>query len=52
MCRRWGLPKTIVSDNGRQFTSTDYQNWCQMFGIHPFYISAYHAQANMTERYN
>ena len=52
LCCRWGFPKVIVSDNGTQFTSKDYTIWCKTFGITPFHISPYHAQANMTERYN
>ena len=48
---RWGVPRTIVSDNGTQFTSKEYQSWCSMIGLKMFYISAYHPQANMTERY-
>jgi hypothetical protein len=49
---RWGLPKVIISDNGTQFTSKHYIQWCEMNGIQNFNISAYHAQANITERYN
>ncbi|ODM87732.1 Retrovirus-related Pol polyprotein from transposon 17.6 [Orchesella cincta] len=49
---RWGLPRSILSDNGTQFTSRAYGDWCKSLGISPFYISAYHPQANMTERYN
>ena len=49
---RWGLPKTIISDNATQFSGKEYRGWCDMLNINPFFISAYHAQANMTERYN
>jgi len=51
-CCRWGVPKTIISDNGSQFSSKLYFTWCKMLGISPFNISPYHAQANPTERYN
>jgi len=51
VCLRWGLPYTILSDNGTQFTSKIYANWCSGLGIRPFYISPYHPQANLTERY-
>jgi hypothetical protein len=51
-CCRHGVFRTLVSDNGTQFTSKKYQEWCEAIGISTFFISAYHAQANMTERYN
>jgi transposase InsO family protein len=49
---RWGLSRVIFSDNGTQFTSKYYTQWCDKNGIVNFHISAYHAQANITERYN
>jgi hypothetical protein len=52
VCCRWGTFKTLVSDNGTQFTAAHYFDWCKALDITPFHISAYHAQANMTERYN
>lgn len=52
VCCRLGLPKYILSDNGTQFTARLYQQWCKSLGIRPFYISPYHPQANLTERYN
>jgi len=52
LCCRWGFPKVLISDNGTQFTSKEYTGRCKTFGIVPFHISPYHAQANMTERYN
>ena len=51
LCCRWGIPKTFISDNGRQFISHEFKNWCESLGIKNFFISAYHPQANMTERY-
>jgi len=48
---RWGLPRVILSDNGRQFCSNVYTEWCESLGIKPFYISPYHPQSNLTERY-
>ena len=29
----WGIPKTLVSDNGPQFASADVANWCRSNGI-------------------
>jgi hypothetical protein len=52
VCCRVGVFRTLVSDNGSQFTSDHYFEWCKALEITPFHISAYHAQANMTERYN
>jgi hypothetical protein len=49
---RWGFPKIIVSDNGKQFRSHIFKNWCIQFGIQSTYIAPYHPQANITERYN
>lgn len=49
---RWGTPRYLLSDNATQFTSNLYMNWCASLGIKPYYISAYHPQANLTERYN
>jgi len=49
---RMGFPKTIISDNGTQFSSKLYADWTQSMGIQAYYISPYHAQANPTERYN
>ncbi|ODN04354.1 Transposon Tf2-6 polyprotein [Orchesella cincta] len=50
--KRWGYPKTILSDNGPQFVSKMYDSWCKSFGIKPFRISPYNPQANPTERAN
>lgn len=52
VCCRWGLPRLIVTDNGPQFGSKVYSQWCNMLGIQTFHIAVYHAQANITERYN
>jgi hypothetical protein len=49
---RWGFPKSIVSDNGSQFTSKLYLNFCTQNGLSPLHIAPYHPQANITERYN
>jgi len=52
VCCRWGVFRTLVSDNGTQFTSNLYQKWCENLDIRTFHISAYHAQANSCERMN
>jgi hypothetical protein len=43
VCCRWGVCKTIVADNGTQFTSGYFHEWCKARSIQPFHISAYHA---------
>jgi len=48
---RFGFPRVIISDNGSQFVSKQYMEWCKIKGITPFYQSPYHACSNPTERY-
>lgn len=49
---RYGLPKYIVSDNGPQFVSHLFRNFCETFGIQQNLTANYHPQSNMTERVN
>ena len=56
-CEMWiykyGPPKTLLSDNGRQFTSKFFQSVCRLLGINNVFTSAYHPQTNgQAERYN
>ena len=56
-CETWvfkyGPPATLLSDNGKQFTSRFFQSVCQLLGLSNVFVSAYHPQANgQTERYN
>ena len=30
---RWGIPEKMISDNGRQFTSEEFENYCATEGI-------------------
>ncbi|CAF2035716.1 unnamed protein product [Rotaria magnacalcarata] len=49
---RYGLPKHIVSDNGPQFISNLFKNFCDALGIKQNLTVNYHPQSNMTERVN
>jgi len=47
---RFGIPKTIISDNGKQFVSGIFRTMCGMFGIKRKNTSYYHPQPNLAER--
>ncbi|CAF1432643.1 unnamed protein product [Rotaria sordida] len=49
---RYGLPQHIVSDNGPQFVSNLFKNFCDTLGIKQNLTANYHPQSNMTERVN
>ncbi|CAM4847538.1 unnamed protein product, partial [Rotaria magnacalcarata] len=49
---RYGLPKYILSDNGPQFMSNIFEDFCNSFGIEQKFTDNYHPQSNMTERVN
>ena len=43
---RFGIPMTIISDNGRQFDSHGFRSFCSSLGIKNKYSSPGHPQAN------
>ena len=43
---RFGIPQTIISDNGRQFDSQEFRSFCSSLGIKNKYSSPGHPQAN------
>ena len=43
---RFGIPLTIISDNGRQFDSQSFKDFCSGLGIKNQYSSPGHLQAN------
>ena len=43
---RFGIPKTIISDNGRQFDNQKFRSFCSGLGIKNRYSSSGHPQAN------
>ena len=43
---RFGVPKALVFDNGRQFDNTLFRDFCTHFGIQNHYSSPAHPQSN------
>uniref|UniRef100_A0A2N9FF19 Integrase catalytic domain-containing protein n=1 Tax=Fagus sylvatica TaxID=28930 RepID=A0A2N9FF19_FAGSY len=43
---RFGIPRTFISDNGRQFENSPFREFCEELGIHNHYSSPGHPQAN------
>ena len=57
ICEAWvfkyGPPRTLLSDNGKQFASRFFLSVCQLLGVTNAFTSAYHPQTNgHVERYN
>ena len=50
---KYGIPRTLLSDNGPQFASKFFTHVCQTLGVTNVFTSAYHPQTNgQVERYN
>ena len=43
---RFGVPRVLISDNGRQFDNTFFREFCEQLGINNHYSSPSHPQAN------
>jgi hypothetical protein len=43
---RFGIPQTITTDQGTQFTSSEFREFAESMGIKLFNYSPYYAQAN------
>nr|XP_027088752.1 uncharacterized protein K02A2.6-like [Coffea arabica] len=50
---RFGLPRVIISDNGKQFADNAFKRWCENLGIKQHFTSVGHPQANgQAENFN
>ena len=50
---RYGVPHSIITDNGTNFTADEVKLWCKNMGIKLDYTSVYHPQSNdQVERAN
>ena len=43
---RFGIPRVLVSDNGKQFNNESFRDFCSQLGIKNHYSSPTHPQAN------
>ena len=43
---RYGIPRVLISDNGKQFDNTCLGDFCSKLGIQNHYSSPAHPQAN------
>ena len=43
---RFGIPRALVSDNGKQFDNAKFRNFCAELGIKNYYSSPAHPQSN------
>ena len=43
---RYGIPRVLVSDNGKQFNNSAFRDFCSELGIKNYYSSPAHPQAN------
>ena len=49
---QYGIPVELISDNGTQFTSQEFENFVKTLGIKQIQTAAYHQSSNgQAERY-
>ena len=46
MIYRYGIPRVLVSNNGKQFDNNAFKDFCSELGIKNHYSSPAHSQAN------
>ena len=52
-CMTFGIPETILTDQGTNFTSQVVESLWEMLDVHTLRTTAYHPQADgITERFN
>lgn len=49
---KFGVPQIVISDNGSQFISKEFQNFLQNYGVEHHKNAVYHPQNNPAERVN
>lgn len=48
----FGVPQTILTDNGREFISCHYRDFLKKFGVDPLVTAVHSPQGNSSERVN
>ncbi|XP_042457675.1 uncharacterized protein K02A2.6-like [Zingiber officinale] len=43
---RFGIPRRLISDNGRQFSGQHLKEWCEWYGIQQAFTSVAYLQSN------
>ena len=43
---QFGMPETIVTSNGTQFTTAEFKQFCTRTGIHLIPVAPYHLSSN------
>ncbi|GJZ82606.1 reverse transcriptase domain-containing protein [Tanacetum coccineum] len=43
---RFGLPREIISDNGKQFRDNPFKDWCEKLNVKQRFVSIKHPQTN------
>ena len=46
MYGKWGIPRQLVSDNGAQFTSSEFKEFCEKNGVTHIRTTPYHPKTN------
>ena len=46
LVHRYGVPHSIITDNGSNFTADEVKTWCAILGIKLDDASVYHLQTN------